>query len=51
MDIENSTANNITMALQALVDLSDPMFERNNNQGETQEEAVLTNKKPSMEFK
>ncbi|CAG8696040.1 7167_t:CDS:2, partial [Cetraspora pellucida] len=50
MDIENLTANNIIITLQALVDLSDPTFGGNNNQGETQEEAVLTDEEPSIEF-
>ncbi|CAG8777917.1 34174_t:CDS:2, partial [Gigaspora margarita] len=49
MDIVNPTTNDITMALQDLVDLSDPIFGRNNNQGEAQE-TVSTDEEPSMEF-
>ncbi|CAG8850521.1 11696_t:CDS:2, partial [Gigaspora margarita] len=49
MDIVNPTTNDITMALQDLVDLSDPIFGGNNNQGEAQE-TVSTDEEPSMEF-
>ncbi|CAG8804952.1 39318_t:CDS:2 [Gigaspora margarita] len=46
LNIEDLAANNITMALQDLVDLSDPIFGADNNQ----EKPIFTNKETSMEF-
>ncbi|CAG8818124.1 43821_t:CDS:2, partial [Gigaspora margarita] len=46
MNTEDLAVNDITMALQDLVDLSDPIFGVDNNQ----EEPIFTDKETSMEF-
>ncbi|CAG8855207.1 30684_t:CDS:1, partial [Gigaspora margarita] len=46
IEITDLIVNDITAALQDLVDLSDPIFGANNNQ----EEPILTQEKINMEF-